>query len=267
MASRHRSRNSGQDQRRERRQDRENRNQGGRTSEVRPDSETSSWGSEYLDDSIRGWENTSENGFDERVFPDVYGQRRPDDFDDDNFGELSGQDWAGRFDSARSRSDFERRNQGFAGQQSRENRNGDARQFRADQNRDNGNDRQIGSRWGQHYNQSRQSESSGNHVGKGPKGYRRSDERITEDINEQLMRDGDIDASEIEVQVQDGEVTLTGTADTRQAKRLAEDIAEGISGVQEVLNQIRVRREEQPPETGTRQGRKGRQSSGGKADI
>ena len=37
-----------------------------------------------------------------------------------------------------------------------------------------------------------------------------------------------------------GEVTLTGTVDDRQAKRLAEDIAESVSGVREVHNQIRV---------------------------
>ncbi len=82
----------------------------------------------------------------------------------------------------------------------------------------------------------------GQYAGRGPKGYRRSDERIREDINERLTDHPEIDATEIEVAVTNGEVTLTGTVDHRHAKRLAEDIAEGVSGVHDVHNQIRVNR-------------------------
>lgn len=81
------------------------------------------------------------------------------------------------------------------------------------------------------------------HRGRGPKGYRRSDERILEDVNERLTQHDRIDASEIEVRVEQGEVTLSGTVDTRSAKHLAEDVAEGVSGVCDVQNNIRVRRE------------------------
>jgi hypothetical protein len=80
----------------------------------------------------------------------------------------------------------------------------------------------------------------GRHAGRGPKGYKRSDERIREDVNEHLTRDPHVDASEIEVEVKDGEVTLSGTVDGRQAKRRAEDIVENVSGVREVHNQLRV---------------------------
>lgn len=80
----------------------------------------------------------------------------------------------------------------------------------------------------------------GGFTGKGPKGYRRSDERIKEDICEELSQHPDIDASEIEVKVQNGEVVLTGTVKWRQCKRMAEDIAEQVSGVQDVRNEIRV---------------------------
>jgi len=80
----------------------------------------------------------------------------------------------------------------------------------------------------------------GQYAGRGPKGYRRDDSRITEDVNEALTHDAHLDASEIEVSVSGGEVTLTGTVDSREAKRHAEDIAESISGVNEVNNQIRV---------------------------
>jgi hypothetical protein len=55
-----------------------------------------------------------------------------------------------------------------------------------------------------------------------------------------------LDATEIEVAVTSGEVILSGTVDSRQAKRIAEDIAESISGVKEVQNQIRVVQGGQP---------------------
>jgi hypothetical protein len=80
----------------------------------------------------------------------------------------------------------------------------------------------------------------GRHAGRGPKGWQRSDDRIREDVNERLTDHPHIDASEIEVQVQNGEVTLSGTVEDRHAKRLAEDIADSVSGVRDVHNQIRV---------------------------
>ncbi|MEP6766905.1 MAG: BON domain-containing protein [Gemmatimonadaceae bacterium] len=80
----------------------------------------------------------------------------------------------------------------------------------------------------------------GQHAGRGPKGYKRDDNRVTEDVNEALTHDAHIDASEIEVKVSNGDVTLSGTVDSREAKRHAEDIAERVSGVTDVNNQIRV---------------------------
>jgi hypothetical protein len=82
----------------------------------------------------------------------------------------------------------------------------------------------------------------GQFAGRGPKGYRRSDDRITEDVNEALSQDPDLDASDLEVKVESGAVTLTGTVTERQFKRMAEDIAEACSGVSDVHNQIRVAR-------------------------
>jgi osmotically-inducible protein OsmY len=78
------------------------------------------------------------------------------------------------------------------------------------------------------------------HRGRGPRGYTRSDERIREDVCDRLSDDWRIDASDIEVQVQGGEVTLTGTVDDRQLKRRAEDVAEEISGVRNVQNNLRI---------------------------
>lgn len=81
-------------------------------------------------------------------------------------------------------------------------------------------------------------------TGRGPKGYKRADDRIQEDINEQLTRHAEIDATDIEVSVQDGEVTLRGQVDQRYMKRVAEDIADDVSGVKNVHNEIRVRQQQ-----------------------
>lgn len=76
--------------------------------------------------------------------------------------------------------------------------------------------------------------------GKGPKNYQRSDDRIREDINDRLSDDWFVDASDVEVTVNSGEVTLSGTVDERTSKRRAEDIAESVSGVKHVENRLRV---------------------------
>lgn len=80
----------------------------------------------------------------------------------------------------------------------------------------------------------------GPYTGRGPRGYRRSDERIREDVCEQLSEHGHLDASDIEVTASDGEVTLAGTVDSRRSKRLAEDLADSVSGVSQVNNTLRV---------------------------
>lgn len=78
--------------------------------------------------------------------------------------------------------------------------------------------------------------------GRGPKNYQRSDERIRDEVCERLTMDHDIDATDIEVTVTDGVVTLSGNVNERQAKRLAEDLCESIHGVKDVENQLRVAR-------------------------
>lgn len=83
-------------------------------------------------------------------------------------------------------------------------------------------------------------ETQSRYKGKGPKGYTRSDERIKEDVNDRLSDDNYVDASEIDVTVNNGEVTLSGTVHTRNEKRRAEDVVEAISGVKNVENRIKV---------------------------
>jgi hypothetical protein len=78
------------------------------------------------------------------------------------------------------------------------------------------------------------------HIGKGPKGYQRSDERIKEDVSEALYKNPNVDASDVEVKVESGIVTLSGTIEDRQMKRLAEDVAARVSGVLNVMNLLTV---------------------------
>lgn len=89
------------------------------------------------------------------------------------------------------------------------------------------------------------------HRGKGPKNYQRSDEQIREEVCERLTMDHDVDASEIEVHVAAGVVTLEGSVHERHAKRLAEDISETVRGVKDVQNNLRViRRDAAAPRSG-----------------
>jgi osmotically-inducible protein OsmY len=82
----------------------------------------------------------------------------------------------------------------------------------------------------------------GPYVGRGPRNYRRSDERLSEEICDRLMQHPHIDASDIEVEVKDGEVTLRGRVHDRRVKHAVEDLVDGILGVQDIHNQLRVER-------------------------
>ena len=95
----------------------------------------------------------------------------------------------------------------------------------------------------------RQADIKGEHRGRGPKGYTRSDGRIEEEVNDRLTDDPYLDASDVTVTVKDSEVTLSGTIVRREDKRRAEDLAELVSGVTHVQNNLRVK---SPEETAAR---------------
>jgi len=82
--------------------------------------------------------------------------------------------------------------------------------------------------------------SQGGFAGRGPKNYQRSDDRLREEVCDRLMEHDQLDAGEIDVQVRNGEVTLTGTVPDKSMKRFAEDAAEQVMGVRDVMNQLRV---------------------------
>ncbi len=74
----------------------------------------------------------------------------------------------------------------------------------------------------------------------GPKGYRRSDERIREDLCERIMQTGHIDSSEVTVDVKGGQVLLEGTMPERWMKHTIENLADSCPGVKDIENKIRV---------------------------
>jgi osmotically-inducible protein OsmY len=81
--------------------------------------------------------------------------------------------------------------------------------------------------------------------GIGPRGYQRPDERIHEEVNDRLTNDPYIDATEIDVSVAEGVVTLNGTIENRAEKRLVEDCVDAVPGVRDVANNLRIREMEQ----------------------
>ena len=70
--------------------------------------------------------------------------------------------------------------------------------------------------------------------------YQRSDDRIREDVYDRLNDHANVDSSDIRVSVSAGEVMLERTVHTRREKRMAEDIAESVSGVRDVQNRLRL---------------------------
>lgn len=81
-----------------------------------------------------------------------------------------------------------------------------------------------------------QLDHDGSHFGKGPRGYKRSDDDIYDDVCTMLTLSAEVDASGIEVSVKAGCVYLRGTVNSRQIKRMAEFTIENVSGVLDVQN-------------------------------
>ena len=72
-----------------------------------------------------------------------------------------------------------------------------------------------------------------------PRSYKRTDDRIMEDVCERLMDEG-LDCGNVEVTVVSGVVTFTGDVREREDKHRIERIAENISGVQDVDNKLKL---------------------------
>lgn len=75
---------------------------------------------------------------------------------------------------------------------------------------------------------------------RGPKNYKRSDERVHEDVCERLSHTQHIDARDVLVEVKDGTVSLIGSVPHRQMKYWIEDLVADCPGVTDVENKLRV---------------------------
>jgi hypothetical protein len=89
--------------------------------------------------------------------------------------------------------------------------------------------------------------SSQNFRGVGPKNYKRTDEMIKENVSETLYRSTAVDASDIEVFVTHGTVTLKGSVFSRDQKKMAGYAIEHLAGVKDVFNELRVKKDEPAP--------------------
>jgi hypothetical protein len=81
---------------------------------------------------------------------------------------------------------------------------------------------------------------AGRYRGVGPRSFKRDDARLCELVCERLADHDDIDASEIDVSVENGIVRLSGTVPDRRTKRLAEHVADSVGGIKDVDNQLRL---------------------------
>ncbi len=99
---------------------------------------------------------------------------------------------------------------------------------------------------------------TGPYVGFGPHGYSRTDDRIREDICDELTRRRDIDPRGVVVGVRNGEVTLDGTVENLAMRRLVDDVASNCTGVTQVHDRLRVERRDTTP--GAASAREGRET-------
>jgi osmotically-inducible protein OsmY len=80
----------------------------------------------------------------------------------------------------------------------------------------------------------------GGYSGRGPKNYQKADTRIREEICEELTRNDEVDASEVQVEVEHGVVRLQGKVEDRRQRRLAEEIADSCFGVRDLQNDLEI---------------------------
>lgn len=88
--------------------------------------------------------------------------------------------------------------------------------------------------------QERRTRGPGKFAGRLPKGWKRSDQRILDDVAERFARSEHADASDVSIEVRDGTVILEGTVPQRHMRWTLEDLAAEVLGVHDVENRIRA---------------------------
>jgi osmotically-inducible protein OsmY len=97
--------------------------------------------------------------------------------------------------------------------------------------------------WGEEQSRAERREEQGQRrADKGTRAQRKPDERLAGEIRDILTNDPELDATEVEVEVEDGAVTISGVVDGSEARLLAEELVESVTGVREVHNRLRVER-------------------------
>jgi osmotically-inducible protein OsmY len=86
----------------------------------------------------------------------------------------------------------------------------------------------------------RQLKAAGDRQSTPGKGSTRPDDRIRADIQDGLSGEPQLDAARIEVKVEDGEVTLTGSVADRWGLEQAEALVRRVNGVKNVRNALRI---------------------------
>ena len=96
---------------------------------------------------------------------------------------------------------------------------------------------------GEQFRADRREEQGRRQTNSGPRSRRKPDESLRQEIREILIADPELEATDIEVEVEGGAVTLRGVVADPDARLLAEELVESLSGVREVHNRLRVERE------------------------
>ena len=85
-----------------------------------------------------------------------------------------------------------------------------------------------------------------NPMGVGSDDYKPSDERIEREMNDHMAEHSYIDTTEIVVSVKNGEITLDGSVPDNEQKNYAEEVAQKVSGVKNVHNQLKIKKPQSP---------------------
>jgi hypothetical protein len=78
------------------------------------------------------------------------------------------------------------------------------------------------------------------YYGLGPKNWKISDEKLREKVCEVLLHSIEVDASDMEVDVKDRIVNLSGSVASKGMRRVAEDLVGSIPGVEDVFTNLKI---------------------------
>ena len=120
-------------------------------------------------------------------------------------------------------------------------RHGEAYHFRGKRKEPSRNaDLSIGPS-GTNWNRDLETSNDKSYYGKGPKGWKLSDEHLREKVCEVLLHSHEVDASEMDVKVEEGCVYLQGNISSRGMKQVAEDLIGSIPGVEDVFTRLKIK--------------------------